>query len=337
LEPKTCNLSSGESQLGASPAALKAMRSSLSEVWSYRYADDIPLRQTLAHAFHHSLTADQFLTANGSLELIDLICRALIEPGDECIICSPTLSAYAEAASRAGATLIDVPLDPRYFELNIPGLLGAINNNTRLIFLVSPNNPTGSLVTRADMDSLTRQLPARTIIICDQVYYHYVTEPGYGPAINYIKRGLPVIGLHSFSKAYGLAGMRLGYAFSTKAIIRQLRPYHRSFPINTLSMEAGMAALNDHAFIKKTVRFVARERKWLYNQFGNMGLRFWPSQANFILLRTPYEANIFAGHLEKKGLLVLEGEEFVPKGCIRVTIGTRPINKLFIKAVQELI
>jgi histidinol-phosphate aminotransferase len=337
LEPKTYNLSYNENPLGASPDALKAMRAELHGVNSYRHVSDEPLRRSLSQAFNYELGSDQFLPANGSLEILDLICRTYLKPGDEAIVSTPTIPEYAEYARFAGARVIDIPLDLRSFEPDIAGIIRSFTEKTRLIFLASPNNPTGAIMTRAQMDRLLLHLPPNTILVCDQVYHHYSTDPTYGPAAVYVKKGLPVIGIHSFSKAHGLAGMRIAYAFSTPAIIRTIRQQQRPFAINMLSIEAAIAALTDQGWIDKTIRSNTREKKWLYASFEKMGLRFWPSQASFILLRTPYDAALFTSHLLHKGFIVRGGGEFAARGCIRISIGTRPTNKAFVRAVQELI
>jgi histidinol-phosphate aminotransferase len=337
LTSKTYNLSSNENPLGPSPLALKAVRSSLQDINAYRFESDKPLREVLSQAFQHELTRDQFLPANGGLELIDLICRAFLKPGDECIVSSPTLPAHGEFARLSGARVIDAPLDHRSFEPDIPAILKAMNEKTRLIFLASPNDPTGSIVTRGQIDRLLLHLLPNIFIVCDQSYHQYVSDPQYAHAAEHVKKERRVIGLHSFSHAYGLAGMRLAYAFSTPTIIRTLRQYQRPFMINSLTMEAGIAALADQGFVNAAARISLREKKWYCATFEKMGLRFWPGEANFLLLRAPYDSSLFAGQLLQKGFIVREGGEFGARGCIRITMGTRPTNKAFIRAMQAVL
>jgi histidinol-phosphate aminotransferase len=330
-------LSCNENLFGPSPAAIKAARSQLAGLNQYRFQSDARFRKALSQSFGQTIPEDQFLPGNGTIELLDLICQAFLEPGDECIISSPSMPAYRDSSCLVGAKIIDIPLEPRYFELDIPGILGATGPKTKLVFIGSPNNPTGSLVTRTEMDSLLKNLPRHAVVIYDEGYHQYVTDTTYARASDYINKGFPVIGLHSFSKAYGLAGLRLGYAFSTPDIARYLRRLRRPYMINSVSMQAGIAALTDHSFIEKTVLSITREKDWMYKGLQNLGLRYWTSNANFILIRTAHDATAFASALRDRGILVAMGEAFGAPGCIRVTIGPRKSNKAFMQAVATIL
>jgi histidinol-phosphate aminotransferase len=329
------DLSSNTNLLGSSPEALKAARAQIATLSEYRYRSDELLRKKLAA--HYSLSENQFLAANGSLELVDMIGRAFIKPGDECILPSPTSLIYTDYTRLAGATIVHAPLDPRYFEPDITGILTKVNENTRLIFLASPNNPTGSIITRPQLDKLISALPPRVILVCDEAYHQYITEPLSARAPDYIKLGFPIIALHSFSAAYGLAGLRLAYALSTDALIRRLRRWQRPFMINSVSAAAAIAALGDQAFVDQTVRSTTREKSWCYDALADLGLRFWTSHANFILFRAPGETHILANQLLKKGILVRVGEPFGADGCIRITVGPRRANKAFIRALADIL
>jgi histidinol-phosphate aminotransferase len=219
----------------------------------------------------------------------------------------------------------------------VDGILEAVNERTRIIFIASPNNPTGTIVTRKQMDKLLAHLPPEVIVIYDEVYHHYVKNADHARAIDYIKQSYPVIGLHSFSKAYGLAGLRLGYAFSRPDLSDYLQQLRRPFMINSLAVEAGIAALSDHEHLEQTVELVISEKQWLYQELRRLCIPFTPSHANYILFKAPYEAVHFAADMLQGGVMVRTADVFGAEGCIRVTIGTREAGNAFIKLLKLLI
>ena len=334
---KIYKLSSNENLLGASPKALKAIKKNLSSLHEYNFLDDVPFRDALACAFDYSIESGQFFSANSGNEILDLVCRGFLEPGDECILSTPGFLAYKSFANVAGASVIDVPLHPKNYALAVENILQAVTEKTKLIFISSPNNPTGSIVTTTEMDRLIKDLPPHVIIVYDEVYHHYVDHPNYARSIEYIRKGYPIIGIHSFSKAYGLAGIRLGYAFSTLEIIQYLRQLRRPFMINTLSMEAGIAAIGDYEHIQITTELIEKEKAWLYAELNRYGISYWPSHANFILFRSPYEMRHFAADMLRSGVMLRTGEVFGAEGCIRVTIGNREANNAFINVLKLLV
>lgn len=330
-------LSSNENMLGPSPLAVKAIEKALPQLFEYNYQDDQLLREAIAASLGDDISPGQIVPANSGMELLDMICRAFLEPGDECIISTPTFLAFKSFSALSGACVKDVPLNPRNHALDIDGILQATNNRTRIVFVSSPNNPTGSIVLKEELEQLLEALPEDCLVVYDEVYHHYVSHFGYARALDFIKEGHPVIGIHSFSKAYGLAGIRLGYAFSTPQIAGYLSQLRRPFMINTLAVEAGMAALLDHQHIEKTISLVEEEKRWLYRQFGEIGIRYWPGHANFILIESPYEPRHVAADLLSAGVMVRTGDVFGAPGTIRVTIGTRIANTAFIKMLKLLI
>jgi histidinol-phosphate aminotransferase len=334
---KLYKLSSNENPLGPSPKALEAIAENLSNLHEYQFENDELLRSELSASTGFALKPDQFLTANSGMELLDLICRGFLEPGDQCILSTPTFLANKNFAQVEGACVLDVPLYPNDFSLDIDGILNAVTDKTKIIFISSPNNPCGSVVTVPEIDTLVAGLRHDVIIIYDEVYHHYVDHPQYARAIDYIRKGQPVIGLHSFSKAYGLAGIRLGYAFGNREMIDYLSHLRRPFMINTLSTLAGIAAIWDYEHLQKTVELVESEKEWLYSQLTHYGIRFWPGHANFILLKSPYETRHFATDMLQGSVMVRTGEVFGAPGCIRLTIGNREANQAFINNLKLLV
>jgi len=318
--------------------AVKAIKTHAHLVNEYNFQSDYSLRCALSAHMGGRMVPEQFITGNGGMEILDFVCRGLLTPGDESIISTPTFLAYKDFIKAPGGKVIDVPLDPETFEVDIDGILDAITERTRLIIITSPNNPTGTLITKAQMDKLVAGIPPHLVILYDEVYHDFVESNVSWPrAEHYIAAGKPVIGLHSFSKAYGLAGIRLGYAFSTPAIARYLYKLERPFLLNTLTTEAGMAALQDTKHLVKVKKVVEQGRLRLYDAFELLGLKYWYSHGNFILFQSPYEGEAFAGDMLDRGIMVRTGEVFAANGCIRVSIGEAAAVKRFIAALKGVL
>jgi histidinol-phosphate aminotransferase len=329
-------LSSNENPLGASPKAIEVMCRSMHRVSEYGFQDDQLFTEKLSQFFEGSMTPGQFLPANSGMELLDMICRAFLSPGDACILSSPTFMAYKNFAELCGAKVIDVPLKKDAFSLDVSGIIAAINETTRLIFVSNPNNPTGSFISRTEMDELIDHLPDHVVLVYDEAYYLYVGQRDYPRAQDYIERGKNLIGLHSFSKAYGLAGLRLGYIFSTPKITEYLRHLRRPFMVNSLSMQAGMAALDDWKHLAATLKLIHTEKKWLYKELDKLKIKYWKTEANFILIRPETDAEIFTKKLLEAGIMVRTAGVMGAPGCVRVTIGTREMNVAFILAIINM-
>ena len=180
-----------------------------------------------------------------------------------------------------GAIIRDVPLLDHDYNLDIDGIVKNINDSTRVIWLCSPNNPTGTYLPKQDIDKLLAQVPEHVVVILDEVYFQFATAEDYTTSLPYVLEGKNVIGVNSFSKAYGLAGLRIGYAYSTPKIGRYLSKLQRPFYINTLATEAAMAALTDDEFLELTVRTVNEGKAYLYPELDKLGITYWKSQANF--------------------------------------------------------
>jgi histidinol-phosphate aminotransferase len=329
-------LSSNENPLGPSPKALTAIGKALSSLHEYQFQDDQVFTEKLSEHFEGKLSHEQFLPANSGMELLDIICRGLLEPGTSCILSSPTFMAYKNFAELAGARVIDVPLLQETFSLNVPGILHAIDQSTRIIFIGNPNNPTGALFPERDIRFLLAGLPDHVVLVYDEVYHHFVDRLDYIRASDMITEGENVIGIHSFSKAYGLAGIRLGYLFSTPEITKYLRHFRRPFMISSLSMTAGIAALDDVDHISRTVRMTILEKKWLYPALKRSGICYYPSDSNFILIRPPVPAARFCDYMLRQGIMVRSAEPLGAPGFVRITVGDREMNKGLMEAIKSL-
>lgn len=333
---KIYKLSSNENMLGSSPKAMEAIQQQLNTLNEYPDYNDNKFRQALATFYDDQLIVEQFITTNSGVASIELITRAFLEEGTECIFSNPAFGPYRGFPKKVGAKSIDIPLIGEKFQLDVKGILKAINEKTRLVFVTNPNNPTGTYLPKAQIDQLIEGLPDHVVLLYDEVYYQYVDAADYVRALPYVRAGKNVIGINSFSKAYGLAGLRIGYAYSTPEIAAYLRQLRRPFMINSLSMNAAIAALEDTQFIKQTVALIHQEKAYLYAQLDQLEMQYWPTQANFILIKPVMDTASFEAKMLSAGIMVRQAASFGAPGCVRVTIGTREANDAFLGALRHI-
>lgn len=335
---KLYKLSSNENPIGPSPMALQAISKAYQNVHIYPDRTDIRLREALAIYYRDSkFISDHFMCGNAGSDVLDMICRAFLTESSECIISTPCFSPYKMFSTWYGSKIIDIPLNSDNYDLDINGIVHAINDNTRLIFLTSPNNPTGTYIPKDQLIQLLDQLPSHVVVVYDEVYFHFADAEDFTTAVSLVQQGYNVIALNSFSKTYGLAAMRLGYAYGPLQIMKYLRNLAKPFIINQLSIEAGIAALQDTEFVKKTVDTVREEKVYLYKELEALGIKYWPTQANFILIDPPIPDSELEAKLLEEGVMVRPVKNFGAPGKVRITIGTHEANKTYIQALQNII
>jgi len=328
-------LSSNENILGPSPLAQKAIIENISNLHEYGFRDDHLLKEAICKTVNY-LHPENIVTANSGIEVLELITRAFIQPGSECIISSPTFIAYKNMIENEGGITIDIPLKPQDYTIDVDGILAAINNKTRMVFLTNPNNPTGTYTNKKSIDYLLDNLPDDIVVVYDEVYYHFIDVFDFPRAIDYIEKKYTVIGIHSFSKAYGLAGIRLGYGISTPEISAYLNNIKRPFMINTLSMVAGISALKDIDHLNKTITLIKTEKQWLYDKFEMLGVKYWPSQTNFIFFEPKIDLTLFIDKMLQQGIMIRPCQKFGAPNGARITIGTREANTAFVDALKTI-
>ena len=326
-----------ENPLGPSPEVLDRIRERMAGLNLYPPRDDEALRDRLAMFYGRGLMPGHLFSTYSGSEALDVIARVFLEPGDEVIVCGPTFHVYARTAEWQGARVIDVSLDTEDFSLRVDAIMRAVTTRTRLVYLGNPNNPTGSIVTREDMDLLHMGLPEGVTVVSDEVYHQFVIHPEYPDSLADVAAGRNLIVLHSFSKVYGLAGLRVGVAISRPDIIERLAELRRTFHLGLLEMEAAIAAIEDQAHVEQSVALAARGKKRLYAAFDRLRLTCWPSEGNFILFRTPIPADDLAARLADRGILVGSGNRFGLTHSIRVSVGTPEANQAFISALESVL
>ncbi len=330
-------LSSNENLLGPSPKAIDAIASNMHELSEYPDKTSHRLRLALSKTYEERLEPENFFCCNSGTGILELIITAFLDAGTECIYSGATFEPFCLFPNKVGAQAINVPLQGPDFKLNVNGILQAVNSRTRIVWLCTPNNPTGSYIPKRDLDYLINRLPEHVVMVCDEVYHHFADAEDYTTALPYVEEGKKVIGVNSFSKVYGLAGMRVGYGYTTPELSEYLNKAIRPFLINTLTLEAAIAALGDIDFVAKTVRTVSEGKKYLYDKLSKMQITFWKSQTNFVLLKLPMNNIAFEEKMLQEGIMVRPIHSFETDDYVRVTVGTRDSNRAFIRGLKNVL
>ena len=335
-DKKIYKLSSNENPIGASPKAVEALTKASKNIDIYPDQTDIRLREALVNDFYGQLEADQFINGNSGSEVIDMLLRAFVSEGDEVIFSNPCFLPYSVFSRWYGAKQIDIPLLEPHYDLDVEGILSAITDKTKVIFLTSPNNPTGSYISKAILEDFLNRVPKTILIVFDEVYRHFADAEDYVTALPFVLKGYNVLGLNSFSKTYGLAGLRIGYGYTTKTIANYLRLIHKPFLMPLTSLEAAIGALKDDGFIEKTVQTVHAGREFLQDAFTSLGIKFWPTQANFFIIDPPLPEMEFTDKLMQQGVMVRPVSQFGAPGKVRITIGNHEANRQLIAALERI-
>jgi histidinol-phosphate aminotransferase len=235
----------------------------------------------------------------------------------------------------SGAVPIEVPL--KGTETNLEGMLKSISPKTRLIFLTNPHNPTGSLITKNALDNFVAELPADVVLVIDEAYIEFVRDPDCPTSVNYLDSGKLIAGLRTFSKAYGLAGLRIGYGLMPSYLADLLNRVRQPFNVNSLAQAAAIAALKDEGFLKDTVKLVSDELDFMYAALEDLGIEYCKSQANFMLIRVGKSANEVFEDLLKLGVIVRSMTSYGYPDCIRVNAGRHDENVRMLEALKAVL
>lgn len=325
-------MASNENPFGPSPKALSAIKKYLSDINRYPDGGCFYLRQALSKKL--KVRGEQLIFGNGSDELIILALRAFVNEGDEVVVAKPTFLIYEIASIVQGAKVKSVPM--RYFKYDLKAMKNEITKNTRIVFIANPDNPNGTYVTRYELETFLRGLPETVIVFIDEAYFDFVEEKDYPNGMDYISRG-NVIVTRSFSKSFGLAGLRIGYGVSSAEIIKYLDSVREPFNVNSIAQVAALAALKDKKFLLKTKRMTGEGRRFLYSAFRRLGLTYVPSVTNFVLFEVGRNADQICRRLLKKGVIVRNMRAWGLDTFVRVTVGTEKENKRFIKELKRVI
>ncbi|HTK94809.1 MAG TPA: histidinol-phosphate transaminase [Terriglobales bacterium] len=330
-------MASNENPFGPSPKAMDAIRRAAGDVNFYPDNDTTELRVRLAE--RNNLTPDQVLVTDGSTALLDLIARTLLAPSLNAVTSARSFIVYLIATRAAGGELIEVPMQGDTYDLD--AIADAVNEDTRIVYLANPNNPTGTLFDAPATDKFLERIPPSVFVVLDEAYAdfagHFARKRGveYTHSLDYVREGRAVIVLRTFSKAHGLAGMRVGYGFGPPEIIAYLERLKTAFSVSAAAEAAALAALDDTEHIRKTVENNERGAEFLTDKLKELGFNPVPTWANFIYFDAGTDAGALCKRIQEEGVIV---RSLVPWGipnAIRVTIGTPEQNARFIAALAK--
>ena len=266
-----------------------------------------------------------------------MITRAFIcEEGDEAIICPPTFEMYQILVKICGGTCVFVNLKDD-FTYDLPRVLDSITDRTRLIFLCNPNNPTGTVIDPSELDQFLAQVPPCVLVVIDEAYREYVDPELVPDTLNYVQEGRNIISVRTFSKVYGLAGLRIGYGIAYEELAQYIRRLRVPFHINAVSMRGAIAALDDWEHVDRSVQHNRVEREFLYTGLDDLELSYARSQSNFILVRPGYDPQLIYQRMLEKGVIIRPMAAFGAPDCFRITVGTRAENERFLQALGEVV
>jgi histidinol-phosphate aminotransferase len=331
---RVVKLASNEGPFGPFPAALEAIERSAREL--NRYPDGGAYRLRAALADLHGVRFEQVAVGAGSDGLVDGISQALLDPGDEIVCGWPSFPSYVIDAKKLDAVAKTVPLrDHRY---DLEAMLDAVGERTKVVYICHPNNPTGTTNTRAELDDYFERVPDHVLTVIDQAYLEYIDDPDYPDGIaEYVKRGRRAVVLRTFSKIYGLAGLRVGYAIGPEALITALAKVRRAFDITTPAQEAALASLGDGSEIERRRRTNAEQRPQLEQILRDHGFEpAGPAVANFVFAEVGANSRPLFERLLREGVIVRPTHGFGAENAIRVTVGTADENAYFADALGRV-
>jgi histidinol-phosphate aminotransferase len=331
-------LDSNENPFGPSARAVEAMRSALGTANLYPDDDCSPLRSKLAA--HHGLPPEQVLVTAGSTGLLSLLCQTLLAPGLNAVTSERSFIVYSMAVRAAGGNLVEAPMRDDSFDLD--AILTAIDAKTRIVFLANPNNPTGTMLEADVVDHFLARIPGHVVVVLDEAYYefalHFATlrKVKYSNSLDYVLQGASVVVLRTFSKAHGLAGLRVGYGLGPAELLGYCARMRNTFSVSSVAQTAAAAALDDYLHIQRVVENNALQSRVLTQGLTELGYRVVSTAANFLFCDLSEDAAAFANRLQDEGVAVRPLGPWGASNCIRVTVGAPEQNQAFLLAARRL-
>jgi histidinol-phosphate aminotransferase len=315
------------------------MRAALNWCNLYPDNDAAQLRRKVADV--QGILPEQVLVCAGLTDLLGIICRVLLGPGLHAISSERSFIVYPVASKAAGAELIEVPMRDDGFDL--PSIAAAINDKTRVVFLANPNNPTGTLFNPRETDQFLSQIPKHVTVVLDEAYYDYAQYFAesrgidYSHSVEYIRDQRNMLVLRTFSKAHGLAGVRVGYAMGPQELLERLAKAQSTFAVSRLAQAGALAALDDHGHVERALRNNAEGAEFLSDQLTRLGYDIRPTWGNFIYCELKRDAVGFAHRMKAEGVIIRPLASWGAPTAIRITIGTPEQNKIFLDAFRRVV
>ena len=325
-------LASNENPLGPSPLAVQAIAENAAHVHHYPDGNAYYLKRELAA--HIDVSPEHLILGNGSNDVLQLVAEAYIAQGDEVIYAAGAFVVYSLMTKLCGATAVVVPMVNDTHDLT--AMAAAVTDKTKVIFVANPNNPTGTMVTAAETAAFMERVPDDVLVVFDEAYYEYVARSDYPQTLPYVLEGRNFVITRTFSKIYGLAGLRIGYGIAPPALVETLNRVRQPFNCSLVGQAAARAALKDTDHVKESQRSNAVGKAFLYKAFDDLGLRYIETEGNFIMLHVEPSGAEITDALLKQGVIVRPMAGYGYPNSVRVTIGTQQENERLITALKAV-
>jgi histidinol-phosphate aminotransferase len=332
LNMHAIKLASNENPLGASPLAIAAAQKALAASNRYPDGSGFYLREALAKK--HGIPVESIILGGGSTELIDLSARIALVPGDCGVTSYGSFPLYYIAIRATGASFLDVPM--RDYQFDLEAIARDLPEETKLIFLANPNNPTGTMFSADNLDTFLARVPEHILVVLDEAYYDYVDDPNYSRSIEVVRGGRNLIVLRTFSKVYGLAGLRIGYGIGPAALLAEMNKIRGPFNTSGVAQAAALAALDDTEHVRRSVESNRAGLAQMASGLHSLKIKFVPSVANFLLVIFGTDTEPLVEELLKHGVIVRPMRWMGFPMALRVTVGTHEENEKFLRALAEV-
>ena len=325
-------LASNENPLGPSPMAVTAIMEKLATLNRYPDGSGYYLKAELSRKYN--ISSDRIILGNGSNELIELVIRTFLLPGDNVVQPFPTFLVYEKVVKGAGGTMTSVPLSN--FRIHLKKIVKEITSDTKIIFINNPNNPTGSLLHKDELSNFLKEVPDDIMVVLDEAYIEFVKDgENVATGLDLLEKHPLLIVLRTFSKLYGLAGLRLGYGFASKNVVDYINRVRQPFNANTLAQVGAVAALKDSGFTSQTLDLTRTGLEYIYDCLDKMGLEYVATQTNFLLIKVPTGGKKIYNQMLKQGVIVRSMDSYGLGDYIRISIGLPAENKRFITTLKK--
>lgn len=329
---KAVKLASNENPLGPSPFAVKALRKKIGAVHWYPDGDAHNLKEAIGRWL--GVQKENLVIGNGSNEIIELIVRTFLLPGENAVVSQFAFIVFDMVTRAAQGKVVTVPA--KNYGHNLAQMAKAVNPKTKILFVANPNNPTGTYATRAEVESLLKAVPKRVLVVMDEAYFEYVEEADYPDSLAYLGKYSNLMVLRTFSKIFGLSGLRVGYGVARKEVVEMINRIRQPFNVNSLGQTAARAAIDDHKHLEKSRKVNREGKEFLYRQLSKMGLEVVPSAGNFLLIDVKKGREVFK-KLLPKGIIVRPLDPYGLPKFIRATVSTMGENRKFLRTLDQVI
>lgn len=326
-------LASNENPLGPSPMAVQAIMDKVHGLHRYPDGSGYYLKTKLSEKY--GLPMSQIILGNGSDELIDLIARTFLSPGEHAVQTDPAFLIYETAVKAAGGQLTSVPLAD--FRIDLNGMAEAVMPSTKIIFLTNPNNPTGAAFSREELIGFLNKVPENVFVALDEAYIEFASDEEVAQGLDLLSSHPLLVVLRTFSKLYGLAGLRIGYGFASSEVIDFMNRVRLPFNANSLAQAGAIAALEDADFVARTLKVVREGLQYLYQNLDALGLEYLPTQTNFFLIRVPRKGKEIYELMLKQGIIVRAMDSYGLADYIRINVGLPEENERFIQTLKAIL